>query len=187
MQTESHHCTIKRYPDSKVHVANRGPTWVLSAPCGPHVGPMNFVIRVIIQIEIRCKTRFILSMLLEKLQHPVVANISSVLHWWWHDLETLSAFLILCDGIHRSPVDSRHNGPIIWNFDVFLLLLLMWYQSNSRVANDLRPTTLVYCHCNACEIDCMVGLRHRTRTRNLKIGTISGTTVKPVYNDHLMG
>ena len=28
-------------PDSKVHGANMGPTWVLSAPDGPHIGPMN--------------------------------------------------------------------------------------------------------------------------------------------------
>ena len=34
------------YPDSKVHGASMGPTWVLSAPDGPHVGPMNFAIRV---------------------------------------------------------------------------------------------------------------------------------------------
>ena len=34
------------YPDSKVHGANMGPIWVLSAPDGPHVGPMNFAIRV---------------------------------------------------------------------------------------------------------------------------------------------
>ena len=32
-------------PDSKVHGANMGPTWVLSAPDGPHVGPMNFALR----------------------------------------------------------------------------------------------------------------------------------------------
>ena len=31
--------------DSKVHGANMGPTWVLSAPGGPHVGPMNLAIR----------------------------------------------------------------------------------------------------------------------------------------------
>ena len=31
-------------PDSKVHGANMGPTLVLSAPDGPHVGPMNLVI-----------------------------------------------------------------------------------------------------------------------------------------------
>ena len=34
-------------PDSKVHGANMGPTWVLSAPDGPHFGPMNLAIRVI--------------------------------------------------------------------------------------------------------------------------------------------
>ena len=37
--------TIYANPDSKVHRANVGPTWVLSAPDGPHVGPMNLAIR----------------------------------------------------------------------------------------------------------------------------------------------
>ena len=32
------------YPDSKVHGANMGPTWVLSSPVGLHVGPMNLAI-----------------------------------------------------------------------------------------------------------------------------------------------
>ena len=36
-------------PDSKVHGANMGPTWLLSAPDGPHVGPMNLAIRVLLQ------------------------------------------------------------------------------------------------------------------------------------------
>ena len=36
---------IQDIPDSKVHGANIGPTWVLSAPDGPHVGPMNLAIR----------------------------------------------------------------------------------------------------------------------------------------------
>ena len=34
-----------RNPDGKVHGAIMGPTWVLSAPDGPHVGPMNLAIR----------------------------------------------------------------------------------------------------------------------------------------------
>ena len=34
------------FPDSKVHGANMGPTWVLSAPDGPHFGPMDLAIRV---------------------------------------------------------------------------------------------------------------------------------------------
>ena len=32
-------------PDNKVHGAKMGPTWVLSAPDGPHVGPVNLAIR----------------------------------------------------------------------------------------------------------------------------------------------
>ena len=35
----------KAFPDSEVHGANMGPTWALSAPDGPHVGPMNLAIR----------------------------------------------------------------------------------------------------------------------------------------------
>ena len=36
----------RHLPDSKVHGTNMRPTWVLSAPDGPHVGPMNLAIRV---------------------------------------------------------------------------------------------------------------------------------------------
>ena len=38
-------------PDSKVHGANMGPTWVLSALDGPHVGPMNLAIRAVGQLN----------------------------------------------------------------------------------------------------------------------------------------
>ena len=31
-------------PDSKIHGANMGPSWVWQDSDGPHVGPMNFVI-----------------------------------------------------------------------------------------------------------------------------------------------
>ena len=32
-------------PDSKVHGANMGPTWVLSTPDEPHIGPLSLAIR----------------------------------------------------------------------------------------------------------------------------------------------
>ena len=35
------------FPDSKVCGANIGPIWGWHDPGGPHVGPMNFVIRVV--------------------------------------------------------------------------------------------------------------------------------------------
>ena len=44
-----HPTVVWNIPDSKVHVANMGPTWVLSAPGEPHVGPMNFAIKDIFQ------------------------------------------------------------------------------------------------------------------------------------------
>ena len=37
---------IHPYPDSKVHGANMGPTWVLSVPGGSHVDPMDLAIWV---------------------------------------------------------------------------------------------------------------------------------------------
>ena len=33
------------YPDSKIYAANMGPTWVMSAPGGPHVGPLYLLCR----------------------------------------------------------------------------------------------------------------------------------------------
>ena len=36
---------FRNIPDSKVHGANLGPNWVLSAPDGPHIGPMNLAPR----------------------------------------------------------------------------------------------------------------------------------------------
>ena len=48
-------CTIltETYPDSKVYGTNMRPTWVLSAPDGPHAGPMNLTIKIdIIQLTL---------------------------------------------------------------------------------------------------------------------------------------
>ena len=43
----SNQCFLIIVPYSKmIHGANMGPTWVLSAPVGPHAGPMNLAIRV---------------------------------------------------------------------------------------------------------------------------------------------
>ena len=46
-QPEVIHLKMQTFPDSKVQGANMGPTWVLSAPDGPHVAPMNLAIRVL--------------------------------------------------------------------------------------------------------------------------------------------
>ena len=38
--------TWNDFPDSKIHGANKGPIWGRQDPGGPHVGPMNFAIWV---------------------------------------------------------------------------------------------------------------------------------------------
>ena len=40
-------------PNSKVHGANMGPTWVLPAPGGPRVGPLNLAIRIYANFQSR--------------------------------------------------------------------------------------------------------------------------------------
>ena len=42
------------FPENTVPVANMGPTWVLSAPSGPHVGPRNLAIWAVIVIAALC-------------------------------------------------------------------------------------------------------------------------------------
>ena len=46
-------------PDSKVHGANMGPTWVLLAPDGPHVGPMNLAIRDLTKFQGTVSVKFL--------------------------------------------------------------------------------------------------------------------------------
>ena len=47
LQTLWGYATLYKLLGNKVHGANMGPTWVLSAPDGPHVGPMNLAVRVV--------------------------------------------------------------------------------------------------------------------------------------------
>ena len=43
---------VQYYPDSKVHGANMGPIWGRQDPGGPHVGPMNLAIRIVIWLHV---------------------------------------------------------------------------------------------------------------------------------------
>ena len=72
-------------PDSKVHVANMGPTWVLSAPGGPHAGPMNLATReatggtITDTMLVMPSSKFLmLSMILHKKSHKKMSFIKLV-------------------------------------------------------------------------------------------------------------
>ena len=63
---------------SKVHGANMGPNWVLSAPDGPHVGPMNLAIWVGIPI---IKKRWTHDHLIFIIEIPVPEKTIFTLRW----------------------------------------------------------------------------------------------------------
>ena len=63
-------------PDSKVHGSYMGPTWVLSAPDGPHVGPMNLAIRDYIIRSPRTWRYWATN------RHSVVYRVTCVIYWF---------------------------------------------------------------------------------------------------------
>ena len=52
--------------------------------------------------------------------------------WWCHQMETFSALLAICAGIHRSPVNSPHKGQ--WRGALVFSLNYAWI--NGCVNND---------------------------------------------------
>ena len=58
--------------------------------------------------------------------------------WWRHQMETFSALLAICAGIHRSPVNSPHKGQ--WRGALMFSLICVWINGwiNNREAGDLR-------------------------------------------------
>ena len=98
-------------PDSKVHGAHIGPTWVLSAPGGSHVGPMNFAIREAVFCEFniwsitfchhRCNVCDIAFFVSEWDQHDDVTKWKHFPRYW-----------PFVRGIHQSPVNSPHKGQL---------------------------------------------------------------------------
>ena len=78
-------------PDNKVHGANKGPTWFLSAPDRPHVGPMNLAVREDIDVCIFHGIYYILST-----NMPMVRRKQFPL--WRHDMGTVSALLAPLSG-----------------------------------------------------------------------------------------
>ena len=68
----------------------------------------------------------------------VVAGVSAASSWWRHQMETFSALLALCAGIHWWPVNSPHKGQ--WRGALMCSLICIWISGwvNNREARDLR-------------------------------------------------
>ena len=93
-------------PDSKVHGANMGPTWALSAPGGPHVGPMNLAIREAIKrrghkevtytVEMKAYLRTWTTQYEDRRQEIEASVPCSLLHRNWEQI------LWRCPSVHLS-------------------------------------------------------------------------------------
>ena len=118
---------------SKVHRANIGPTWVLSAPDGHHVGPVDLAIRGIFEIK----------------QWPVhmMHWIANLLNLW---LDNPCSFLV--SGIWQDACSiSRQvvNGVYLSNSAVCLLYTSIWARQKNKQPTDLSTNPLT-----AAALDC---------------------------------
>ena len=93
---------------------------------------------------------------------PTDWQFAYTITWWRHQIQTFSALLALCEGIHRSPVDSRHKG--LWRGALMLSLICDWINgwANNRDAGDFRRHGAHY------DVIVMNGLCHMA-SRNLSM------------------
>ena len=153
---------LLNYTDSKVHGANMGPTWVLSAPGGPHIGPMNLAVWVPFFIAIAGRLSGVnigwdnVSILsCQAIPEPVLTkhrgNISShydimsqptescwSMPWWRHQMEIFTALLAICAG--NSPETGEFPTQSQWRGALIFSLICVWINGwvNNREAGDLR-------------------------------------------------
>ena len=132
--------TTTMFLDSKVHGANMGPTWVLSAPDGPHIGSTNLAIGVlfIAQCTKLCARPICLirdgtwqNSLLLRLTHQwslfhetrysdvimgalasQITSLTIVYSIVYSGADQSSASLAFVRGIHQGSANSPHKWPV---------------------------------------------------------------------------
>ena len=126
------------FPDNSVHGVNMRSTWVLSAPDGPHVGPMNLAIGVpFLPLYTQVSTW--------PCPSYTVVPVTSCGIWYtgksqpprpddvikWKHFPRYWPFV---RGIHRLPVNSPHKDQ--WRGALVFSFMNGWV--NNREAGDLR-------------------------------------------------
>ena len=133
------------FPDSKVHGANMGPTWVLSAPDGPHLGPMTLAIRVPnIKVERwRDPIIFISEIHILVKWHLYIETTPLSAHWkYLHWLYILVQFLVTINscrapfgwkfGAYTGSSDWLNNAFRLFNWETWTFDLIL--KSTSFIA-----------------------------------------------------
>ena len=78
-------------------------------------------------------------------KHHCTTNESALYKSWWrYQVETSSALLTLCEGIHRSPVDFPRNCQ--WHGTLMFSLICAWINgwANNRDFGDSRRHRALY-------------------------------------------
>ena len=157
--------------ENKVHVANVGPTWVLSAPCGPHVGPMNLAIRVVIYcVTITKHARYwIFSLIFWQQLHPFAPSFVTVaccrrdVMVLWQSLCSIQNNHIIMIDVHgRSTIESTAGGFFIDKFHI-----------SSKFKFDKTFVLISFHfnwkdHCLSCKSIYTIGKAHNGQTRYLQ-------------------
>ena len=102
---QNYSCRCK-CPESKVHGSDMGPTWVLSITDGPHVGPMNLAIRVVIRPS---ATVMFSSWLLSRTSWYYRSCLPNHCHYIGYDLGRSGSqepiYCIVRDGFEKIPLN----------------------------------------------------------------------------------
>ena len=104
---------------------------MLSAKCRPFCLSFNRWLKILAHKQVKVhKPWFVFFLCLD--------FVSLLFPRWRHQMETFSALLALCGGIHRSSVDFPHKGQ--WRVALMFSLICAWINGwvNIREAGDLR-------------------------------------------------
>ena len=137
---------VRRPCDSKFYGANMGPTWVLSAPYGPHVSPMNLAIRACPQPSM-CLENIAWCSYAGSNEHGAIMGLSGadrtqvgpMLAPWtllsgyvlWEDTDSFTIHSQYHE--YWRPGDGRGQcikGQFFWNLLASVLEGLKWYTRN---------------------------------------------------------
>ena len=117
-----------KYPDSKVHGANMGPTWVLSAPDGPYVGPMDLAIWVLCSPIVTLYQIYFLTRIFYRdvsgfaTHFPCSDWWPGLTHWGWVTHICVGNVTII--GSDNGLTPNRHQAIIWTNAGILVIDLL---------------------------------------------------------------
>ena len=132
-------------PDSKVHGANMRPTWVLSVPDGPHVGPMNLVIGAYYRIKKSHNGTLVITSYMHQLADTTSSRVGSDDNAGLHALSALKFGAALNTFCFHSSLAIETNLPL--QDDKWLILsLFVWFFFSCSLDQSRESRLMLHPH-----------------------------------------